>query len=71
VHTKNRKFVVRNSLLQLSVQLAAHNFVKCHKKYMVNLDFVQGFNGKFLFLEGLQIPVSRTMKELVLEGLNK
>jgi DNA-binding LytR/AlgR family response regulator len=69
VQTKLKKFVIRNSLTQLHTQLEARNFVKCHKKYLVNLDLVDGFNGKFLFIKELQIPVSRSMKEQVLKKL--
>jgi two-component system response regulator LytT len=69
VQTRLKKFVIRNSLTQLLTQLDAHNFVKCHKKYLVNLDLVEGFNGKFLFIKELQIPVSRSMWEQVLKKL--
>jgi two-component system response regulator LytT len=66
VQTKLRRFVIRNSLSQLSIQLDGYHFVKCHKKYLVNLDLVESYNSKFLFIKELQIPISRRMKEHVL-----
>jgi DNA-binding LytR/AlgR family response regulator len=69
VYTIKKKYILRNSLANLSEHFKHCDFVRCHKKYLVNLNFVNGFNGKFLFLADIKIPVGRSMKESVLQRL--
>jgi len=61
------KLLVRDTLKELEQRLSAHNFVRVHKSYLVNLDHVAEyrpwFSGTYLIRMAdeahTQIPMSR------------
>ncbi|OYU95904.1 MAG: hypothetical protein CFE21_05685 [Bacteroidetes bacterium B1(2017)] len=69
--TQDRRYIVRNSLKKLMEQLPSENFIKCHKQYIVNLKFVSSFTPNSLFVNEVEIPISRSTQEEVLNLLIK
>jgi hypothetical protein len=67
--------IIRNTLKSAEDQLAANQFVRCHKSYIVNsnsIEFVKGnFNNLKLRTTGLNfdIPVSRTLSKKEIQFL--
>lgn len=66
-----------SSLRQIQCDLAEYNFVRCHRNYLINCDFVEKIDKQSVTLEGgICLPVSRRyVKELrfacqELAGLN-
>ena len=66
-----------SSLRQIQCDLAEHNFVRCHRNYLINCDFVEKIDKQSVTLQGgICLPVSRRyVKELrfacqELAGLN-
>lgn len=61
-----KKKLLRNTLKNIRLQLKAYqNFVRCHRRYLVNSDYIEKLNGNCnhheLYLKGVldPIPVSR------------
>ncbi len=54
--------VVQRKLLGEFVESLPNNFVRVHRSYVVNLDYVTGKSAQFLLLGEFQIPVSRSYK---------
>ena len=58
----------------LEEKLAVHNFFRCAKGYLVNMNHVEGFVGSDCVIHNVHIPVSRTRKKefmnLLLQNLN-
>ena len=59
---------------ELEEKLAPHDFFRCAKGYLVNMNYVEGFVGSDCVINGVHIPVSRTRKKefmcLLLQNLN-
>ena len=73
IKTLDNTYLTNLTLQELEEQLKDHNFFRCHRKYIVNLDkikqIIPWFNGTYLLLlkdkEKTEISVSRTyVKEL-------
>lgn len=62
--TTDRTLYVYGKLSDLSLQLNAHTFCAVHKSYVVNLRYVAMFGKTQVHMvNGVDIPVSRSMKE--------
>lgn len=68
VYTNARTYIVRNSLKNVIFGLPDF-LLKCHRQYVVNLKKVTAFNTNFIFIDELQIPISRTEQEMVVERM--
>jgi len=58
IQTTSRKFVQRKLLKEIELELPA-NFVRSHRSYIVNLDYVQEKRSDEIIANGHNIPVSR------------
>lgn len=58
----NNTFSIKISLRQLIDQLSTEQFVRVHKSYIINLDYLRQVNIKerILVMDGINIPVGRT-----------
>lgn len=63
-YTRQRKFVVLESLLRLEQTLPA-NFIRVHKSYIINIDHVIALNGNQIELGSVRIPIGKSFSEKV------
>lgn len=66
LHTPARKLIAYITLTGLEEKLPEANFMKVHKSYIINFEKVTALDGNDLFIGKTQIPVSRTLKEAVM-----
>ena len=73
-YTSRGDYCSRITMKELEEKLAAHNFFRCAKGYLVNMNHVEGFVGSDCVIHNVHIPVSRTRKKefmnLLLQNLN-
>ena len=69
VHTKDRKYITYLTLHTVLEYLPEHNFFKTHKSFIVALNKVESIDGNCLQVGSHQIPVSRNVKEDVMNKL--
>lgn len=67
--TKQQKHLCRQSMEWLQTQLPEAQFMRIHRSYFVNLYLVQKANSKFVYLNNLELPISRTYLPKVQEYL--
>lgn len=67
LHTVARKLIAYITLTALEEKLPPTRFIKVHKSYIVNLQQVTALDGNDLFINKVQIPVSRTLKDEVMK----
>lgn len=68
IHTGSKKLMVYLTLKALTDHLPAHQFVKVHKSYVVNIYKIQSIEGCVLHISGGQsITISHAMHEEVLK----
>ena len=73
-HTSRGDYCSRITMKELEEKLAVHNFFRCAKGYLVNMNHVEGFVGSDCGIHNVHIPVSRTRKKefmnLLLQNIN-
>lgn len=71
ITTKERSFLTKFQLGEIEEQLAKNNFLRVHRSYIVAKDKIDAFSATEIEVCGMQIPIGRSYKELVLSQLNK
>lgn len=69
LHTKSGVVEYYGRLKETQEQLGP-SFVKCHRSYLVNLEYLQEYRGGSVILEnGERLPVSRQQQQILLDGM--
>ncbi len=71
LHTSGKKFMVYDTLKNMESLLPAGDFMKVHKSFIVALDKVSVVEGSTIKIGQTRIPVSRNLKESVLQRIVK
>lgn len=72
VHTSQKSFTMRKSLKSLQKELAPYQFVRVHRKALVNLNYLEhiNYNSAFLKLKNdSEIPISKSGTKTLKEAL--
>ncbi|WP_377916838.1 response regulator [Algoriphagus aquatilis] len=56
---KKDEYRMRNILKEVEPMMSPNKFVRIHKSYLVNLDYITAFNHKEVLLDGLTLPIKR------------
>jgi DNA-binding LytR/AlgR family response regulator len=65
IYTGEKQYVVRAILKDISATLSINSFIRIHKSYIVNIDYVTSFNSKYVTLLNHVAPIRRGyVKEL-------
>ncbi len=59
VYTKRKVYDTHISLGQIEKMLGQEQFFRCHRGYLVNLQYIEGFEKEYLSIAGNDIPISR------------
>jgi len=69
IHTKNSRITTRNSLKGFANTYFDNNFQQIHRSYIVNVNFISKYSSTSLFIESIELPISRTFKNEIFEYL--
>ena len=69
LHTDGKKFMVYDTLKNMESILPVGDFMKVHKSFIVGLKKISAVEGSTLRIADAMIPVSRNLKEAVLERI--
>lgn len=61
VFLENKSYVLRKQLKELENDLS-HHFQRCHKSFIVNMTKISRIKGYFIYLNEIEIPLSRTYR---------
>jgi DNA-binding LytR/AlgR family response regulator len=67
IHLAGKKLITYITLSILEKQLPETIFMKVHKSYIVSLQKIKAVEGNTVLIDTAQIPVSRTMKDLLMQ----
>lgn len=60
VHTVDGEdYTVKNSMDNIEKSLKQYNFFRCHKSYLLNIDYVQAIQGNIVTVNREEIPISK------------
>jgi len=68
IHTSTQKHLVHMTMKQVLEQLP-DQFIQVHKSSIINMNKISGIDGNMIQLQELEVSVSRTLKESVLEKI--
>lgn len=60
IFTKKQKIIARHSLDWAQTHLPEHKFKRIHRSFIVNLMAIQKINSRFVSINEVEIPISRT-----------
>ena len=69
IYTKEKKYITYLTMKSVEEQLPATRFIKVHKSYLVAADKVETIEGNEIKIAQHSIPISRNIKEEVLEKI--
>lgn len=67
LHFKNQVLVIHQTMISLEETLPKEKFFRIHKSFLVNIDHIDSIAGGRLFINGQQLPISRTRREALLK----
>ncbi|CCL09283.1 TPA: response regulator transcription factor [Clostridioides difficile] len=59
IHTKNDTYYTKNSMDKIELELEKYNFFRCHKSYLINLQYIQFICKNAVVINNEDIPVSK------------
>lgn len=65
IHTKTRSIVTKFQLGEVEQMLDKQNFIRVHRSFIVAKDKIEAFTATDIEINGKQVPVGRSYKELV------
>ncbi|HEY0679554.1 MAG TPA: LytTR family DNA-binding domain-containing protein [Chitinophagaceae bacterium] len=71
IHTEGRKYITYLTFKSIEESLPADLFIKVHKSYLVSVSKISGIEGNEIIAGTHHIPISRTLKDEVMERLLK
>jgi DNA-binding LytR/AlgR family response regulator len=69
-HTKEKKIMIRGSLVSWEKNLPEMQFIRIHNSYMVSTKEIKSFTTYSVDLGGIELPISRGYREKVIKALN-
>ena len=69
-HTKDGNLMIRGTMREAEENLKEESFFRCNKAYLVNLEYVDGFENGDALVAGERLMVSRARKKEFLDALN-
>jgi len=71
IHTIKNHLVTKLQIGELESLLASANLFRVHKSYVINLDKVSAYSASYIEIDGHEIPVGRSYKELVMKQMKR
>jgi DNA-binding LytR/AlgR family response regulator len=71
ITTRNKTLLTKFQLHEIENVLSRNNFIRIHRSFIVAKDKIDAFTAMDVEIDGKQIPIGRSYKELVLSALEK
>ncbi|HEY2582024.1 MAG TPA: LytTR family DNA-binding domain-containing protein [Mucilaginibacter sp.] len=69
IYLENKKIIVHTTIKALFEKLPAGQFIQTHKSYIAAINKVESIEGNTLHIQKHQVPISKYMREAVLEKI--
>ncbi|PHR30373.1 MAG: hypothetical protein COA38_10360 [Fluviicola sp.] len=63
VYLKNRRIVIRQSLIGFMDRIKIPFIIRVHGSYLINLNMLESFDTSFILIRGFTVPISRRYKK--------
>lgn len=69
IHVADRKLITYITLTSLENQLPKDQFLKVHKSFLISVPHIKAIEGDEIILDDARIPISRTLREHVMQQI--
>ncbi len=66
LHFKDKSLVIHQTMKAIEESLPSDHFFRIHKSYLINITHIDMISGGRLFINKIELPISRTRKEELL-----
>lgn len=63
LHFKHKTFIIHQTMTSLEEMLPKDAFFRIHKSFLVNINYIETISGGRLFINGIELPVSKYRRE--------
>jgi DNA-binding LytR/AlgR family response regulator len=67
--TADKKYITHSTIKSLEEKVNKEQFMKVHRSYIINLHKIDDIRENDLYIRGIEIPISRSLKAEVLKRL--
>jgi len=67
IYTKEASYVERKSLKQIEEKLPQKDFVRIHRSYIINKNYITSWDSKQVYIHNIPVPLSKGYQKLFLE----
>ncbi len=71
IYTKQKSYILTTSLKAIEDRLSTTLFIRIHRSYVVNLEFIDKIKDSTLYIDKHSLPIGRSYKELLFNRINK
>ena len=68
--TDNKKLTISQPLGEIAGSLCPHTFIRVHRSYIINVNYVEKYAGNQFFVYNKMIPIGRAYKKEALSHFN-
>jgi two-component system response regulator LytT len=69
LYMKNEKVIVRTTMKEMLSTLPAELFVRCHRSYAINSEYITRLEAGFIWVNHIKLPVSRSYREEMIKAI--
>lgn len=66
LHFKDKSLIIHQTMKAIEESLPSEHFFRIHKSYLINITHIDMISGGRLFINKIELPISRTRKEELL-----
>jgi len=70
IHTKDKKFLLSQTLKVIEEKLSPFNFLRIHRSYLINIGKVEKFTETTVFINQNELPIGRRQKKVFKSHFN-
>ncbi|NME67514.1 LytR/AlgR family response regulator transcription factor [Flammeovirga aprica] len=71
IHTKEKRHITLFSMKQVEQKLPENQFIRIHRSFIVNAEYVEAIEGKMLIVNGQKLNISRSLYNEVYDKITK
>jgi DNA-binding LytR/AlgR family response regulator len=69
--TENKRYVIHSTMKGVLNKLGGTNFMQIHRSYIINTNFIEGFDGEHVRVKAHDVPVGVTHKKKIARLVEK
>ena len=71
IYTKQKSYILTTSLKAIEDRLSPTLFIRTHRSYVVNIEFIDKVKDTTLYIDNHSLPIGRRYKEVLFNRINK